>query len=227
MYLVGAGPGDPGLMTARALELISLADVILYDRLIPDGALDGARADAELVFVGKEGGGSSAEQPQIEELMLERARAGPDRRAAEGRGPVRVRPRRRGGARAAGRRDPVRGRPGRDRRGRGARLRGHPRHPARDASAVALVTGHEDPAKPESALDWEALAAFPGTLVLYMGVARLAEIAARPDRRRAPGRRAGRGRGSGARCPPSARSRAPLGELAERGRARPECGRRR
>ena len=47
-YLVGAGPGDPGLMTARALELIATADVILYDRLIPDGALDGARADAEL-----------------------------------------------------------------------------------------------------------------------------------------------------------------------------------
>ncbi len=57
MYLVGAGPGDPGLLTARALELIAAADVILYDRLIPAGALDGARADAELVFVGKEGGG--------------------------------------------------------------------------------------------------------------------------------------------------------------------------
>ena len=58
VYLVGAGPGDPGLLTARALELIASADVILYDRLIPPEALDGARADAELLFVGKEGGGA-------------------------------------------------------------------------------------------------------------------------------------------------------------------------
>jgi len=49
VHLVGAGPGDPGLLTARALELIATADVILHDRLIPAGALDGARADAELV----------------------------------------------------------------------------------------------------------------------------------------------------------------------------------
>ena len=53
VYLVGAGPGDPGLMTARSLELIASADAIFHDRLIPPGALDGARADAELVYVGK------------------------------------------------------------------------------------------------------------------------------------------------------------------------------
>ncbi len=76
VYLVGAGPGDPGLMTARALELIAAADVILYDRLIPSSALDGARADAELLFVGKEGGGRSVPQEQTQELMVERAQAG-------------------------------------------------------------------------------------------------------------------------------------------------------
>ncbi len=59
VFLVGAGPGDPGLLTARALELIAQADTILYDRLIPAAALEGARADAELLFVGKEGGGES------------------------------------------------------------------------------------------------------------------------------------------------------------------------
>ena len=59
VYLVGAGPGDPGLLTARALELIAAAEVILYDRLISPAALDGARADAELLFVGKQGGGES------------------------------------------------------------------------------------------------------------------------------------------------------------------------
>ena len=53
VYLVGAGPGDPGLMTARSLELIAAADAIFHDRLIPPGALDGAREDAELVYVGK------------------------------------------------------------------------------------------------------------------------------------------------------------------------------
>ena len=58
IYLVGAGPGDPGLLTVRAVELIAQADAILYDRLIPPGALDGAREDAELVYVGKEPGGS-------------------------------------------------------------------------------------------------------------------------------------------------------------------------
>ena len=76
VYLVGAGPGDPGLLTARALEVISIADTILYDRLIPDQALDGARADAELLFVGKGGHTPSMPQAQIEELLVEHARAG-------------------------------------------------------------------------------------------------------------------------------------------------------
>src|SRR6202000_300613 len=62
VYLVGAGPGDPGLMTARSLELIARADVIVYDRLIPVTALDGARPDAELIYAGKEGGGPSMSQ---------------------------------------------------------------------------------------------------------------------------------------------------------------------
>jgi uroporphyrinogen III methyltransferase / synthase len=59
VYLVGAGPGDPGLLTARALQLIAQADVIVYDRLIPATALDGAHADAERLYAGKEGGGPS------------------------------------------------------------------------------------------------------------------------------------------------------------------------
>ena len=60
VYLVGAGPGDPGLMTRRSLELIAAADAILYDRLIPPGALEGARPDAELRYVGKEPGAAGA-----------------------------------------------------------------------------------------------------------------------------------------------------------------------
>ena len=76
VYLVGAGPGDPGLMTARSLELLASAEVILHDRLIPPGALDGARPDAELIDVGKRPGGAETSQDEIEELMVERARAG-------------------------------------------------------------------------------------------------------------------------------------------------------
>ncbi|MGI9557031.1 MAG: uroporphyrinogen-III C-methyltransferase, partial [Solirubrobacterales bacterium] len=75
VYLVGAGPGDPGLVTVRALELIATADVILHDRLIPPGALDTARYDAEVVFVGKRPG-ESDRQATIEELMVEHAGAG-------------------------------------------------------------------------------------------------------------------------------------------------------
>ena len=76
VYLVGAGPGDPGLMTARSLELIASADAIFYDRLIPPGALDGAREDAELVYVGKARGKPSVPQEEIVERLVEAARAG-------------------------------------------------------------------------------------------------------------------------------------------------------
>ncbi|MGN6256872.1 MAG: uroporphyrinogen-III C-methyltransferase [Solirubrobacterales bacterium] len=178
VYLVGAGPGDPGLMTVRSLELIAIADAIFYDRLIPPGALAGAREDAELVYVGKQPGVPSVPQEEIGERLIAAAR--------EGKSVVRLK----GG-------DPfVFGRGGEE----GEALReagiefevvpgitagvaatayaGIPVTHRDDASAVAFVTGHEDPEKEESALDWEALARFPGTLVFYMGVKRLGENAA-------------------------------------------------
>ena len=76
VYLVGAGPGDPGLMTRRSLELIAAADAILYDRLVPPGALDGAREGAELRYVGKRPGDPAMTQDEINDLMVELARAG-------------------------------------------------------------------------------------------------------------------------------------------------------
>ena len=76
VYLVGAGPGDPGLLTSRALELIAAADVIVYDRLIPAAALEGARAERELLYAGKEGGGPSVSQEEIDALLVEHGRAG-------------------------------------------------------------------------------------------------------------------------------------------------------
>jgi uroporphyrinogen III methyltransferase/synthase len=177
VYLVGAGPGDPGLMSARALELIAVADVILHDRLIPEGALDGARPDAELVFVGKEGGGSSADQQQIEQLLLAHARAGRTVVRLKGGDPFVFG---RGGEealalRAAGVAFEVV--PGVTAGIAAPAYAGIPVTQRGLASAVALVTGHEDPTKGDSDLDWPALAAFPGTLVLYMGVARIERIA--------------------------------------------------
>src|SRR5436309_1624659 len=75
VYLVGAGPGDPGLMTRRSLQLIAAADAILYDRLIPHGALDGARPDCDLRYVGKQPGGHSMGQDEINALLVELGRS--------------------------------------------------------------------------------------------------------------------------------------------------------
>lgn len=178
-YLVGAGPGDRRLMTARALELIATADAILYDRLLPAGAIDDAREDAELIYVGKKPGDVAMPQAEIEQTMA--------RLAADGKSVVRLK----GG-------DPfVFGRGGEEAEtlveagvtfeivpGVTAGIAapayaGIPVTHRDDASAVAFITGHEDPAKDASAIDWEALAAFPGTLVLYMGVKNLPLIAER------------------------------------------------
>jgi uroporphyrinogen III methyltransferase/synthase len=218
VYLVGAGSGDPGLLTRRALDLIERADAILYDRLIPAGALDGARPDADLRYVGKRPG--DAAMPQ-EEINTELVRLG-----GEGKLVVRLK----GG-------DPfVFGRGGEEAEAlvaAGVRFEVVPGVTAgvaasayagipvthRDlASAVAFVTAHEDPDKPESALDWDALARFPGTLVFYMGVKRLGDVA---ERLVAAGRDAGEPaaiveRGT---LPGQRTVTAPLGEIAERAAA--------
>src|SRR4051794_35346705 len=178
VYLVGAGPGDPGLMTARALELIGSVDAIYYDRLIPPGALDGARVDTELVYVGKAPGVPSVPQEEIGERLIEAARGGKSVVRLKGGDPFVFG---RGGEegealRASGVEFEVV--PGVTAGVAATAYAGIPVTHRDDASAVAFVTGHEDPEKDESALDWEALARFPGTLAFYMGVNRLAESAA-------------------------------------------------
>jgi uroporphyrinogen III methyltransferase/synthase len=176
---VGAGPGDAGLLTARALELIAGADVILYDRLIPAEALAGARADAELRYVGKQGGGPFVPQEETEALMLERARGGALVVRLKGGDPFVFG---RGGEEAlalaaAGIAFEVV--PGITAGIAAAGYAGIPVTHRGLASAVALITAHEDPRKPEQAVDWQALAAFPGTLVFYMGVRTLPMLTAR------------------------------------------------
>jgi uroporphyrinogen III methyltransferase/synthase len=184
VYLVGAGPGDPGLLTARALELIATADVILYDRLIPSTALDGARADAELLFVGKEGGGPSVPQEQTQALMIERAQAGRTVVRLKGGDPFVFG---RGGEEALALRNAdidFEVVPGVSAGIAASAYAGIPVTHRGLATAVALVTGHTQSGSGDSAegeqdtIDWPALAAFPGTLVLYMGVRQLPHIAA-------------------------------------------------
>jgi uroporphyrinogen III methyltransferase/synthase len=199
VFLVGAGPGDPGLLTARALELIARADTILYDRLIPAEALEGARAGAELLFVGKEGGGASVPQAQTEALMVERAQAGKLVVRLKGGDPFVFG---RGGEealalRAAG--IPFAVVPGVTAGVAAPAYAGIPVTHRGIAGAVALITGRTRAActaesevdgdgsgtavlgsddDEATAIDWRALAAFPGTLVFYMGVRQLPEIAA-------------------------------------------------
>jgi uroporphyrinogen III methyltransferase / synthase len=179
VYLVGAGPGDPGLLTARALELIRAADVIVYDRLIPPGVLEHACADAQLVYAGKEGGGESTSQAEIEDILVEHGRAGRLVVRLKGGDPFVFG---RGGEEAealAAQRIPFAIVPGVTAGVAAPAYAGIPVTHRSEASAVAFVTGHEDPSKAGSALDWEALAQFPGTLVIYMGVRRLGTIATR------------------------------------------------
>jgi uroporphyrinogen III methyltransferase / synthase len=178
VYLVGAGPGDPGLITARALELIGSADVILHDRLIPREVLADARDDAELLYVGKQPGDAAVPQDEIERRLISEARAGRSIVRLKGGDPFVFG---RGGEEAealAAARVPFEVVPGVTAGVAAPAYAGIPVTHRDDASAVAFVTGHEDPDKEEEALDWNALAAFPGTLVLYMGVKRLPEIAA-------------------------------------------------
>jgi uroporphyrinogen III methyltransferase/synthase len=177
VHLVGAGPGDAGLLTLRAAELIGEADVILHDRLIPAAALAGARADAEVRYVGKEGGGAQMPQAEINRLLLEHARDGKVVVRLKGGDPFVFG---RGGEEALVCREagiPFEVVPGVTAGVAAPAYAGIPVTHREVASAVAFVTGHEDPAKPETAIDWGAIAAFPGTLVFYMGVRGLARIA--------------------------------------------------
>ena len=179
VHLVGAGPGDPGLVTARALELIERADVIVHDRLIPPELLRRARADAELIDAGKRPDDPGIGQAAIAELLIERAQSGKRVVPLKGGDPFVFG---RGGEEAEALAEagvPFEIVPGVTAGVAAPAYAGIPVTHRDESSAVAFVTAHEDPAKPESALDWDALAAFPGTLVFYMGVRTLPAVADR------------------------------------------------
>lgn len=177
--LVGAGPGDPDLITVKALRLLRGADVIVYDRLIDPALLDEARPDAERIFVGKGPGCHSLPQEQINGLLVEYGRRGCAVVRLKGGDPFVFG---RGGEEAlalvaAG--IPFEVVPGVSSAVAVPAYAGIPVTHRGQAPLLTVVTGHEDPMRTQPVVDWEALARTSGTLVILMGVAALPRITAR------------------------------------------------
>lgn len=192
VYLIGAGPGDPDLLTLRALQLLQQADVVLYDRLVPAAVLEHARREARRVFVGKMHGygGSSghgeAHTPQedIHELMVRFARQGLKVARLKGGDPFIFG---RGGEEAAALARagiPYLVVPGITAALGAAAGAGIPLTQRGLAQSVTFVTGH---LPEDDGLDWRTLARARQTVVFYMGVGKLAPIAARLRAAGAPG----------------------------------------
>jgi uroporphyrinogen III methyltransferase / synthase len=181
VYLVGAGPGDPGLLTLRGRELLASCDTIVYDALVNpllvDDAWIGRSQEAEKIFVGKRGGAPSMEQSAITALLLQLARDGKRVVRLKGGDPMVFG---RGGEEAiaiveAGLELEVV--PGVTAGVAAPAYAGIPVTHRGVSTSVTFITGHEDPQKDGDQTDWSALARAGGTLVLYMGVSRLAKIA--------------------------------------------------
>lgn len=176
VYLVGAGPGHPGLLTLRGAECLAQADLVLYDKLVSPLLLTHAPATAETRCVVELAPHHEERIVPIHEAMIAAARAG--RRVVRlkggdpyvfGRGAEEAEVLRQAGI-------PFEVVPGVTAALGAAAFAGISLTHRACSSAVAFVTGHENPHKPESALDWPALARFPGTLVIYMGMSRLDRI---------------------------------------------------
>jgi len=177
VYLVGSGPGAPGLLAQRARDVIDTADVVLYDQLPGEEILATLPKDAELIDCGKYGGKHTLEQDEIEALMIDRAQQGKVVVRLKGGDPFLFG---RGGEelerlRAAGL--DVGMVPGISSALAVPASIGIPLTHRDYASQVTILTGHEDPTKPEPALDWKLLAQSRGTIVILMGVANLKSIA--------------------------------------------------
>jgi len=177
-YLVGSGPGGLGLLTMRAREVIDAADVVLYDQLPGEEIIATLPEHAERIDCGKYGGNHMLEQHEIEALMVAKVREGKTVVRLKGGDPFLFG---RGGEEIEVLREhgiPVEVVPGVTSAIAVPELVGIPVTHRRYASEVTFITGHEDPTKPESALDWEVLARLKGTLVILMGVKNLPAITA-------------------------------------------------
>lgn len=178
VYLIGAGPGDPGLITVRGRECIGRAEVILYDYLANEELLRHASPGAEVIYAGKVGGAHNREQSQINELLVAKASAGKVVARLKGGDPFVFG---RGGEEcealaAAG--IPFEIVPGVTAGIGAAAYAGIPLTHRDFTTSVAFVTGHEGHGKDVSTIDWERLSLGSGTVVFYMGVKNLPQIAA-------------------------------------------------
>ncbi|UCD79288.1 MAG: uroporphyrinogen-III C-methyltransferase [Desulfobacterales bacterium] len=176
VYLVGAGPGDPGLITVRGKECIELAEVIIYDYLAAPALLKHARKTAELIYVGKKGGDHTLSQDQINALIVEKAKAGFRVCRLKGGDPFIFG---RGGEEAevlVAKGIPFEVVPGVTSAVAAAAYAGIPLTHRELTATLAFVTGHEDPHKEKSNIEWDSLARGIGTLVFFMGVKNLPEI---------------------------------------------------
>lgn len=179
VYLVGAGPGDPGLITVKGMRCIKTADVLIYDYLAAKAFLSHARPDCECIYVGKKGGDHTLSQDGINDLIAEKARAGNIVTRLKGGDPFIFG---RGGEEAEILVDagiPFEVVPGVTSAIAGPAYAGIPLTHRQFTSTLAFVTGHEDPTKDESSIDWPALARGIGTLVFFMGVKNLPKIVQR------------------------------------------------
>jgi uroporphyrinogen III methyltransferase/synthase len=174
--LVGAGPGDPGLLTRRGADCLANADVVVYDQLVHPRLLDLAPPGAERIFAGKAPGRCVIPQDEINALLVGKARAGLRVVRLKGGDPYVFG---RGAEEAEQLHEagiPYRVVPGVTAGVGVTSYAGLPVTHRGDASAVAFVTGHNSPDSERSRVDWPALARFPGTLVIYMGVGRLGRL---------------------------------------------------
>jgi uroporphyrin-III C-methyltransferase len=179
VYLVGAGPGDPELITLKARRVLEGADAVVYDHLVSPELLDLAPPGCERVFAGKKGGQFCSPQDEIDRTLI--------RLALEGKTVVRLKGGDpfvfgRGGEEAsalAAAGIPFEIVPGVTAALAAAAYAGIPLTHRLHSSSVVLLTGHEDPSKPGATVRWEDYARLKATLCIYMGVKNLATIARR------------------------------------------------
>jgi len=178
VYLVGAGPGDPGLITVRGLKVLQQATVVIYDRLVHPSLVDEAPPHAQRIYAGKESGSHCVPQGRINQLLVKYARQGERVVRLKGGDPFVFG---RGGEEAealvvAGL--PFEIVPGVSSAVAVPAYAGIPVTHRKVASSFAVITGHEENGKEHSAIDWERLATAVDTLVILMGTKGLARVTA-------------------------------------------------
>ncbi len=179
VYLIGAGPGDPELITVKGMRCIAEADALVYDYLAAEALLSHAQPQCERIYVGKKGGDHTLAQEEINALLVAKAREGKTVARLKGGDPFIFG---RGGEEAevlvaAGIAFEIV--PGVTSAIAAPAYAGIPLTHRQFTSTVAFVTGHENPAKSESSIDWAALAKGIGTLVFLMGIKNLPQIVER------------------------------------------------